>query len=197
MSKNILMISVNILRDRTGIHTNIDEKLIYPEIKVAQDMYIHPALGTKLYNKILDLIDAGTLTDAGNAAYKSLVDDYVIDTLCWYTMMQLPISLTAQFWNRGVATKSGEGDSPLTMEEMAKVSDQHRIRAEWYENRMRLFLVEDNAQTLPEWDQNGNRIDELHPNRRSFTMPVYLGGNDCGCSDSGKIPIIYDPTKCY
>ena len=52
MSKNILMLSVALLKERTAIHDNIDEKLIYPEIKAAQDMFILPVLGSALFNKL-------------------------------------------------------------------------------------------------------------------------------------------------
>ena len=63
MSANVLLISEDILKDRTAIHGNIDPKLLFPEIKVAQDMYIHPILGTALYDKIIGDINAsGTTT---------------------------------------------------------------------------------------------------------------------------------------
>ena len=189
MSKNVLLIDETILRDRTSIHTNIDAKLLYPEIKAVQDMYIHPILGTALYNKIINDVNAGTIT----GVYKSLLDDYVIDTLIWYVMMQLPIPLTAQFWNRGVHVKHGEGDTALTLEQMQQVSDMYRMRAEWYANRLRLFLVEDNGVNYPEWDDDGNRVDDISPVRRTFTMPIWLG--DCDCPPKG-MQVYKDPTKC-
>ena len=70
MSKNVLLMSAQILKDRTAVHTNIDDKLLFPEIKAAQDMYIHPLLGSPLFNKIVsDLSSTGTTT--GN--YKTLL----------------------------------------------------------------------------------------------------------------------------
>jgi len=53
MSLNILFISDTILIERTTVHGNIDPKLLYPEIKTAQDMYIQPLLGSALF-KIAD-----------------------------------------------------------------------------------------------------------------------------------------------
>jgi len=38
MSQNVLLISDEILKDRTAVHGNIDAKLLYPEIKTAQDI---------------------------------------------------------------------------------------------------------------------------------------------------------------
>lgn len=104
MSKNILLISDETLKERTTIHGNIDPKLLYPEIKAAQDMYIHPILGTALFNKIVSDVDAGTIT--GN--YKTLLDDYIIDCLLYYTLAGLPEALSYQFWNKGVIRKQGD-----------------------------------------------------------------------------------------
>ncbi len=39
MSLNTLFISVQNIKDRSGLHANVDEKLVLPEIKTAQDMY--------------------------------------------------------------------------------------------------------------------------------------------------------------
>jgi hypothetical protein len=54
MSRNIIMISEAVLKERSVIHDNIDPKLIFPDIKAAQDLYIEPILGTALFDKILD-----------------------------------------------------------------------------------------------------------------------------------------------
>ena len=59
MSANILFISVETIKDRSGLHNNVDEKLILPEIKTCQDMYILPALGTSLYERLQDGVDCG------------------------------------------------------------------------------------------------------------------------------------------
>jgi hypothetical protein len=65
MSKNILFISVQSIKDRTGLHANVDEKLVLPEIKTAQDMYILPALGSALYNRLEAGVDSNNLTANG------------------------------------------------------------------------------------------------------------------------------------
>ena len=63
MSLNILLISDTMIKERTAIHGNIDPKLIYPEIKFAQDSKILPILGTRLYNKLQTIISDGTISN--------------------------------------------------------------------------------------------------------------------------------------
>ena len=98
MSLNILYISVQGIKDRTGLHANVDEKLILPEIKTAQDMYILPALGSTLYNKLQSAINTSTL----NADETILLNNYIADCLIYYVMSELPMGLSYQFYNKGL-----------------------------------------------------------------------------------------------
>ena len=100
MSNNILLMSDEMIKERTSIHGNIDAKLIYPDIKVAQDMYILPVLGTALYNKLQTAVNANDWTNLTN--YKNLLDIYVLDTLMYYVLAELPMTMGYQFWNKGV-----------------------------------------------------------------------------------------------
>ena len=61
MSLNTLFISVQNIKDRSGLHANVDEKLVLPEIKTAQDIFILPALGSALYNRLQAGITANDL----------------------------------------------------------------------------------------------------------------------------------------
>jgi hypothetical protein len=93
MSSNTLLILPKLLKERSSLHENVDDKLIYPEIKAAQDMYIMPLLGSTLMNKLQTDIAAGTLS--GN--YKLLMYNYLIDTIVNYVLSELPEGLKALF----------------------------------------------------------------------------------------------------
>jgi hypothetical protein len=171
MSKNILMISVQMLKDRTAVHDNIDEKLVFPEIKAAQDMYILPLCGSALYNKLLADINANTLT--GN--YKVLVDDYIIDTLANYVISELPLGLTYQFWNKGVSQKTTDNSIAPSMTDLFSVASKYKRRAEEYAQRMRLYLRQNAPQMFLEYINPGSGVDTVIPERQGFSNPIYLG----------------------
>jgi hypothetical protein len=171
MSKNILMMSAQMLKDRTAVHDNIDEKLIYPEIKAAQDLFILPLMGSALYNKILTDINANTLT----GYYKTLVDDYVIDTLANYVISELPLGLTYQFWNKGVSQKTTDNSNAPSMSDLFSVASKYKRRAEEYAQRMRLYLRQYAPTLYPEYIQPGSGIDTVIPERQGFSNPIYLG----------------------
>lgn len=178
MSKNILIISPTVLKARTSVHDNIDEKLIFPSIKVAQDLYIRRLLGSGLFNKILTDIDGEAL--AGD--YKTLVDDYVIDTLCWYTIYELPIELSYQFWGKGVLRKTSDNTETPSMSELLDIANRFKNRAEAYANELRLYLKEYSTSSfLSEYISYGNGLNDIRPTDTPFTSPIYLGDDGCGC----------------
>lgn len=178
MSLDVLMISVNMIKDRTVIHGNLDPKLLYPDIKMAQDMYIHPLLGTALYDKILTDISATSL--AGD--YKVLVDRYVVDCLIYYVLAELPTSISYQFWNKGVIRKQGENTDLPSMSDLVDISNRYKNKAEFYAERLRLYLRENAATKFHEYLNPGNGVDAIYPAHNAFTMPVYLD-DDCDCDN--------------
>lgn len=183
MSKNILLISDDILKDRTAIHGNIDPKLLYPEIKTAQDMYIHPILGTALFNKIVNEVDAGTIA----GTYKSLLDDYIIDALLYYVLAGLPEALSYQFWNKGVVRKAGDNTELPSMSELIDISNRYRVKAEWYATRLNKYLkATATSSVLPEYLSPGSTIETIQPENESFTMPIYLGSSYCPSLDNNN-----------
>lgn len=180
MSKNILLISVDILKERTDIHGNIDPKLIYPHIKYVQDAFIKPITGTALFDKLQTIIDNDTISDAGNADYKLLLDEYLIDTIIWYVKSELQVDGSYQTWNKGVVRKQGENAELPSMSELVDLSNRYKNKGEYYANRMKLFLIDQSSrlQKYPEYTNPGSNVDTITPEQRNFTMPIYLGDPD-------------------
>lgn len=188
MSANVLLLSTTILKDRTGVHDNLDEKLLFPEIKAAQDLFIHPLLGTPLFNKIISDVDAGTIT----GAYKDLLDDYIIDALLNYVLAGLPEAISYQFWNKGVLRKGGDSTELPSMTDLIQISDKYRQRAESYGERLTRYLQANASDShLPEYLEAGEELDDLIPKSTAFTSPIYLGEhrrqhldqNNCNCNE--------------
>ena len=116
MSRNILFISVNTIKERSGLHNNVDEKLVNPEILASQDMFILPCLGTALYNRLQDGIVADDLT----ALEQDILDTYITPTLVYYVLSELPMGLSYQFYNKGLIRKSGDGQENPSASEIGR-----------------------------------------------------------------------------
>lgn len=183
MSLNVLIMSVDMLKARTAIHDNTDAKLIYPEIKAAEDLYIEPILGTALYDKIINDINVSG-TPLGTD-YVTLVDRYILDCLQNYVLSTLCLISSFQFWNKGLLRKAGVDTEVPTMSEMVDVSNFYKQRAETYGQRLMRYLQATASNTvLSEYLTPGSRIDTVVPTASVFTIPIYLGGYDkCNCHD--------------
>ncbi len=177
MSLNKLLLSVATLKERQAIHDNVDEKLIYPDIKAAQDTYLPRLLGTALFDKIIKDSNAGTLT----GVYKTLVDDYVLDVLMNYVMSEIPIGISYQFWNKGILRKTADNTETPSAQEILMVKDKYLRRADMYADKLRRYL-KSNYNSFPEYLNPGRNVDTDFP-ERDFNMPIYLGDDDdCKCN---------------
>ncbi|MBM3417477.1 MAG: hypothetical protein FJY17_00975 [Bacteroidetes bacterium] len=175
MSRNILFISVDTIKERTGLHFNTDEKLVNPEILTAQDMYILPALGTALYERLQDAIANSNL----NASETTLLDTYITPTLVYYVMSELPMGLSYQFYNKGIIRKSGEGQENPSAAELIDVADRYKTRAEFYKQRLVKYLIDRSGfNTFPQYNNPGSTYDTIVPERQAYTSSVWLGSED-------------------
>ncbi len=180
MSKNILLISVDILKERTDMHGNIDPKLIYPHIKFVQDAYIKKVLGTALFDKLQTIIDDGTISSGGNVDYKLLLDEYIIDCMVWYCKSEMSVDISFQFWNKGVVRKQGVDTDLPSMTELVDIANRYKSKGEYYANRMKLFLIDQSSreQKYHEYTRPGSKVDTITPEMQNFTSPIWLGDPD-------------------
>ena len=68
-----LYISSSLLKRDTALGSTVDDNLLQPYIRIAQDRWILPALGTKLDDYLKTQVDADTVT----GAYQTLLEDYI------------------------------------------------------------------------------------------------------------------------
>ena len=170
MSKNILFITEALFKERTGASNAIDGKQIFPMIKVAQDIYIQSALGSDLYNRLLTGIVANNL----NANEENLIDNYITDSLVWYTMSMLPITMGYQLFSKGFLQKTSEESQTPSRADLELIEQKYKSMAEFYKERMIKYLQE-NFELYFEYLNHSNAIDVIFPDRKAYTSPIYLG----------------------
>ena len=182
--RNILFITPTTIKERTGLHANVDEKLVNPEIMTCQDMYIQPTLGSGLYDKIQTGIEDNTLTNDE----QTLLDAYITPCLVYYVLSELPVGISFQFYNKGLIRKSGTDQIDPSVQDMIDVANRYKARAEFYKERLQRYLKEESTQgKYNEYLNPGNGIDTIYPEREAYTTSIWLGDDTC-CFD-GKIDI--------
>jgi len=165
------LILPSVVKERMALHENVDDKLIYPEILAVQDLQILPLLGSKLFNKLLADIAAGSLS----GYYKTLMDDYLIMAICNLVMSELPESLNYQYFNKGVSQKTVDNATQPSMSDLYNIIAKYKSRGEHYIKRARLYLIQNQATNIPEYRQRDSGVDIVVPDGNTYTSPIYLG----------------------
>jgi len=161
----VLFIKIQDLKKNTIIDGNVDVDKLLPYIKIAQEIHIQNFLGTKLYEKIIALINAGTLTTTDNPNYLNLVNSYVQPALIHYAMMDYLPFAAYQVKNAGVFKHISENAESVTKNEVDYLVNKEREFSEYYIRRMIDYLSFNNN-LFPEYNQNSN--EDVYPDKDSL-----------------------------
>lgn len=168
-----LIITEQFIKDNTQIDENVDIVHIRNTIREAQDIYIHPLLGSGLYNEIIAGIVAGS-TSSNN---QTLIDSgYLAWALTYWTLYEGVDTFTYKFRNKGIQKMSSENSQPISSEETKRLMDGFRNKAEWYSERVTRYLCE-NETTYPLYTNPGNGSDIIYPKKNNFTTGWFLGSD--------------------
>lgn len=155
-----LFITTKDVKRYSVLSGNVDpDKFIYM-VEIAQDTEVQNYLGTKLLEKIQDLIIAGTINDPANAAYKTLLETYVKPmTIYWALVCYMPFAAYTVA-NGGVYKHTSESSITVDKDEVDYLVEKYRDIAQFYTNNFIDFMVY-NQNTYPEY--NANTQDDTYP----------------------------------
>lgn len=156
------LISEAQLREYTDIDNNVDTALIKNGIREAQDIVLQPIIGTLLYEKIIDLIDAGTITDSANAVYKTLLDDYIQNVLIYAAYFYVLDSIYLRSRNNGLLTPDGGENSSAVDRSMYNVKRTAvKNKMEFYSTLLTDYIIEEES-SYPELTAS-QKLYDLNP----------------------------------
>lgn len=170
MSANVLFIDAETFRDAVGISAAIDDRMLKPQMKIAQDMYLQPALGSTLYLALQSEITADIIA----ADDVTLLRGYIKDCLVWYIMSLLPFALSYQMYAKGVLQKNSEESQNPTRADLELIANRYKKTAEFYKERLILYLRQ-NYTLYQGYSFPGSGWDIIYPEARAYTCPIYLG----------------------
>jgi hypothetical protein len=161
----VLLISEQKLKDSTAINLNVDVNILLPYVLQAQTLYIEPKLGTQLYEHIKGLIQAGTIGDAGNAAYKTLLDDYISFVLVNYSFYHAIPYLRFKVENGNIYSKTSETGTALSTEESQSLREEISNTAQYYTERL-IEYIRNNIGDYPEYSTNSGA--DVNPDKNAY-----------------------------
>tara|TARA_R100000655_G_scaffold95134_1_gene136928 strand:+ start:1756 stop:2331 length:576 start_codon:yes stop_codon:yes gene_type:complete len=166
----VLFISEQKLKDSTAINLNVDVDLLLPFVKEAQKLYVETILGTELTQKLKDLITAGTIGNVANAAYKTLLDDYIGDMLPGYSLYHALPYLRFKVENGNIYSKTSETGTALSTEEAQHFREEVLNTASYYRERA-IDYITNNISSFPEYSTNSGA--DVSPTKDNY----YAGMN--------------------
>ena len=171
MSK-ALFITTTDLKKRSIISGNLDPDKIVQFIEVPQDTHIQKYLGGKLYKKMQTLITGDTINQAGNADYKTLLDDYIKPMLIWFAQSDYIPFAAFQISNGGVYKHRSENSDTASMEEVNMLARRALETAEFYTRRF-MDHMDHFSYLYPEYLESSN--EDMMPDKDTNFGGIFLG----------------------
>ena len=154
----VLFINRTDLVRNSIIDGNVDSDKYLPFLKLAQEVHIQNYLGTQMYNSLTVAIPNIDLP--ANARWKTLLDDYVVPMMIWFSQVEYIPFASYQLRNGGMMKHRSENSDTVSKEEVDFLVEKARTNAEWYSRRF-IDFMSFNETTYPEYTSNVN--NDIYP----------------------------------
>lgn len=173
MMNDILLTSPGFIKVVTPLSDNCNEKTLNFAIREAQIYQLQQILGTKLYNKLKDLISNDEIGNEENKYYKDLLDhcQYFI---AYTVITEVIVPLTYKIDNFGTGTTTDEHVQSLGINDVFQLKDYYTKKVDFYREQLQHYLL-NNYKKLPEIDRCQVNAISSHLNT-SATTSIFLGG---------------------
>jgi hypothetical protein len=165
-----LFITRNDIIKNTPLQGAIDADALLPFVRVSQDKYLKNLLGTVLFDFLQDRITADTVSSL-SIYYQDLLDDYIKNTLIWYSCVEyIPFS-NIQFKSNGaVKQQSDQGVAP-SKTEVDYLKQIAQTNADYYALRLQNYLIA-YSNNIPQYLESVGNQTQIYPDQSN----QYFGG---------------------
>jgi hypothetical protein len=165
-----LFINRNDIIKNTPLQGAIDADALLPFVRTAQDKYLKNLLGTILFEYLQAQILADTV-DNLSVYYKDLLNDYIKNTLMWYSAVEyIPFS-SVQFKSNGAVKQQSEQGIAPSKAEIDYLKAQAQTNADYYALRLQNYLIA-YSNNIPQYLQSIGNQTQIYPDQSN----QYFGG---------------------
>lgn len=170
---NVLLVDPNFIRATTNISNNMNDKYLHSAIRESTDIDLEEIYGSKLLEKVKDLVASGEIQNDENEKYKELLDKSKY-FLAYSSISRIVVISSAKIDSMGVNTADDDHVDSLDLKEIFQLEKYYRNKADYYKKKLQLYLQE-NYKNLPElYDCNLYGIDSNTYSAAS--TGIWLGG---------------------
>lgn len=152
-----LLISRDELLLRTPLNGNIDNDKLLPHMLTAQEIHLQDILGTKLYIKIVEDFNDGSI--AGD--YSTLLNDFIKPLLCHYSASDFYLFHSYMISNGGITKHQSENGIAVDYSEIKSLHTEQLNKAKHYRTRL-VYHLAHFSHKFPEYV--ANQDGGMYPN---------------------------------
>ena len=165
-----LFVNRNDIIKNTPLQGAIDADALLPFVRTAQDKYLKNLLGTVLFFYLQEQIIDNTV-DQLSPYYQDLLDDYIKNTLMWYSAVEyIPFS-SVQFKSNGAVKQQSEQGIAPSKGEIDYLLAKAQNNADYYALRLQNYLIA-YSNKIPQYLQSVGNQTQIYPDQSN----QYFGG---------------------
>lgn len=170
---DILLISADFIKSISSISDNLSDKYLTPSIREAQDIDFRNIVGFTMLEKLKALNEDDSIEKPENALYKELLEmsRYF---MTYATLVYVTMKTSYKISNIGVARTADENVQSVSFDEVQKVADYYRSRADFYKDALQKWLLYHQSE-LPELSERTKNQTKANLHS-SATTSIWLGG---------------------
>jgi hypothetical protein len=158
-----LFINRNDIIKNTPLQGAIDADALLPFVRTAQDKYLKNLLGTVLFEYLQAQIIAGTVGSL-SVYYQDLLDDYIKNSLMWYSCVEyIPFS-NVQFKSNGAVKQQSEQGVAPSKSEIDYLRQIAQNNADYYALRLQNYLIA-YSNNIPQYLQSVGNQTQIYPDQ--------------------------------
>lgn len=189
--KDVLLEAPDDIKAATYLNNNVDDKMLGAALKETQYVHLQSIVGSNLLYRLQELVynaiegNQDTIDDEPNAAYKTLLDDYVQPYLEAKIQAVLPLMITYKTRNLGLTKADDDNVRSADADDILLVQSRYNSVADRYATMLSKYLC-DNKSTYPELDNTScGCTPYVAPmlGKRFVNTGLWLGSdkNNCCC----------------
>lgn len=165
-----LFITRNDIIKNTPLQGAIDADALLPFVVTAQKKYIKNLIGTIMYDYLSAQIIANTVSGL-SIYYQDLLNDYIKNTLIWYSCVEyIPFS-SIQFKSNGAVKQQSEQGIAPSKVEVDFLLQKSQENGDYYALRLQNYLIAYSNQ-LPQYLESIGNQTQIWPDQTN----QYFGG---------------------
>jgi hypothetical protein len=168
-------ISKTYLVEHSPLSGNIDIKEIYPFARTAEEIYIQEAIGTKLFDRLIESLNASPKNTTAN---ETILLKKIRSALLWFTCYDALPFLDIKVRAVGIVRQGGDNLQSVNREDISYLRKECKNKADFYLTMVQKYLCE-NSSLFSEYRGGNWGCSELFPNTNvSNSSDLAIDKND-------------------